>query len=73
MTSSMVLEVARLQLYIETYTRKDKHEGRHSFKKGSSEHERRQQRCPTTKGTIMDKKNNSGNYNAKKEDDSGQV
>jgi len=69
----MVLEVARLRLYIKIYTRKDKHESRHPFKKESSEHERRQQRCPTTKGIIIDKKNNSGNYDVKKEDDSRQV
>jgi len=67
----MVLEVTRLQLYIKAYTRKDKYEGRHPFKKGSSEYERRQQRCPTTKGTIISKENDSGNYNAKKEYDSG--
>jgi len=67
----MVLEVTRLQLYVEVYTEKDKYEGRYPFKKRSSEYERRQQRCPTTKGTIIGKENNSGNYNAKKEDDSG--
>jgi len=66
----MVLEVIRLQLYVEAYTGKDKHEDGHPFKKGSSEYERRQQRCPITKGTIMDKENNSRNYNAKKKDDS---
>ena len=69
----IVLKVTRLQLYVEVYTRKDKYEGRHPFLKGSSEYERRQQRCPTTKGTIIGKKNDSGNYNAKKEDDNGQV
>ena len=66
----MVLEVTRLQLYIEIYTRKDKQESKHHIRKGLSEYKRRQQRCPTTKETIMDKKNNSGNYDAKKEDDS---
>ena len=66
----MVLEVTRLRLYIEAYTEKDKHKGRHSFKKGLSEYKKRQQRYPTTKETIMDKKNDSGNYNAKKEDNS---
>ena len=69
----MVLEVTRLRLYIEVYTGKDKHEGKHPFKKGSSEYERRQQRCSTTKEKIMVKENNSGNYNAKKEDDSKRV
>jgi len=66
----MVLEVTRLQLYIEAYTGKDKYKGRHSFKKGSSKYKKKQQRYPTIKGIIMDKKNNSGNYNAKKEDNS---
>jgi len=69
----IVLEVTRLQLYVEAYTRKNKHKGRHPIKKGSSEYERRQQKCPITKGTIMDKENNSRNYDAKKEDDSRQV
>ena len=67
----MVLEVTRLQLYVEAYTGKDKYEGRHPFKKESSEYKRRQQRCPTTKGTIIGKENDSGNHNAKKKDDSG--
>ncbi len=67
----MVLEVIRLQLYIEVYIRKDKHKSRHSIKKGSSECERRQQRCLITKEIIMDKENDSGNYDARKEDNSG--
>ena len=66
----MVLEVTRLRLYVEAYTGKDKHEGRHPFKKGSSEYERKQQRCPITKGTIMDNENDSRNYDARKKDDS---
>jgi len=69
----MVLEVTRLRLYVEAYTGKDKHKGGHPFKKESSEYERRQQRCPITKGTIMNKENDSGNYNARKEDDSRRV
>jgi len=71
MTSSIVFEVTGLQFYIETYTRKDKHKGGHPVKKRSSVYERRQKRYPITQGTIMDKENNSGNYNSKKEDDSG--
>jgi len=67
----MVLEVTRLQLYIEAYTRKDKHKDGHLIKKRSSEYKRRQQKCPITQGTIMDKENDSRNYNARKEDDSG--
>ena len=73
MTSLMVLEVIRLRLYVEAYTGKDKHKGRYPFKKELSEYKRRQQRCPTTKETIMDKENDSGNYDTKKEDDSKQV
>ena len=42
MTSSIVLEVTRLWLYIKAYTGKDKHEGGHSFKKKPSEYKRRQ-------------------------------
>jgi len=67
----MVLEVARLQLYIEIYTGKDKHKGRYPIKKGSSEYKRRQQGHPITKETIIDKENDSGNYDARKKDDSG--
>ena len=69
----MVLEVTRLQLYIETYTRKDKLKDRHPIKKESSEYKRKQQRCPITKGTIMNKKNNSRNYDVRKKDNSRQV
>ena len=70
MTSLIVLEVIRLRLYIEVYTRKDKYKGGQPIKKESSEYERRQQRCPITKETIMNKENDSGNYDAKKKDDS---
>ena len=73
MTSSMILEVTRLRLYIEAYTRKDKYKDRHPFKKESSKYERRQQRYPITKGTIMDKENDSRNYDARKKDDNRQV
>ena len=38
----MVLEVTRLRLYVEVYTKKDKHKDGHSFKKGLSEYERKQ-------------------------------
>ena len=62
----MVLEVTRLRLYVEAYTRKDRHEGRHPIKKGSSKYKRRQQRCSITKEIIMDKDNNSRNYDARK-------
>jgi len=34
----VISKVARLQLYIKTYTGKDKYEGEHPFKKRSSEY-----------------------------------
>jgi len=67
-TSSVVFKVTKLQLYIETYTRKDEYEGRYSFKKGTSEHKRGQQGCSTPEGRIMAMKDNSRDYNDKKED-----
>jgi len=66
----MILEVTRLQLYIEAYTRKDEYKNRHPFKKGSSEYKGRQQRYPIVKGTIMDKENDSRSYDVKKEGNS---
>ena len=39
----MVLEIAGLRFYFMTYSREDKHKGRHSFKKGPGGYERRQQ------------------------------
>jgi len=71
MTSLMILEITGLQFYVETYTGKDTYKGRHPVKKRSSEYKRRQQRCPIAQGTIMDKKNNSRNYNTRKEDNNG--
>ena len=67
----MVFKVARLQFHIEAYTGKDKHEGGHPFKKGSGRYKRKQQGCPTTQGTTMDKKNNSRDHNARKENNNG--
>ena len=63
MTSSVVPKVARLRFYTETYTRKDKYEGRYPFKKRSSEHQGRQQRCSTLEGQTMAMKDNSRDYN----------
>ena len=54
-----------------TYTWKDKHEDRYSIKKRSSEHSRRQQRCPNAEGRTIDKKNNSRNNNTKKTQNNG--
>ena len=63
MTSSVVPKVARLRFYAETYTRKDKYEGGHPFKKRSSEHQRRQQRYSTLEGQTMATKDNSRDHN----------
>ena len=58
----MVLKVARLRFYTETYTGKDKYEGRHPFKKRSSEYQGRQQRCSTLKEQTMAIKDNSRDH-----------
>ena len=59
----MVFEAIRLQFHLMTYTRKDEHKSRYFVKKRSSKYKRRQQRCLTTQGRTMDKKNNSrSNY-----------
>ena len=39
-TSKMVSEATRLQLHITAYSREDKHQGRYSIKKRSSEYKR---------------------------------
>ena len=65
----MVFKVTRLWLYTETYTRKDKYEGRYSFKERTSEHQREQQGCLTPKEKIMAMKDNSRDHNDKKKDD----
>ena len=70
MTSSVVFKVTGPQFYTETYTRKDKYKGRHSFKERTSEYQRGQQGCSTPEGRIMATKDNSRDYNDKKEDDS---
>ena len=68
MTSSVVFKVTELWLYTETYTMKDKYKGRHSFKERTSEYQRGQQGCSTPEGRIMATKDNSKDYNDKKED-----
>ena len=47
-TSEMVSEVIRLWFHTVTYTRKNKHEGRHPIKKRLSEYSKWQQRHTTT-------------------------
>ena len=71
MISILVSKVARLQLYTETYTGKDKHEGRYPFKKRPSEHKRGQQRCSTLKRQTMAMKDNSRDHNDQKENGKG--
>ena len=53
-----------------TYSKENKYQSRHLFKKESSKHKRRQQECPIPKGKTMVKKNNSQTYYDKKEVDS---
>jgi len=64
----VVFKVTRLRLYAKTYTRKDEYKGRYSFKERTSEYQRGQQECSTPEGRIMTMKDNSRNYNDKKED-----
>ena len=66
----MVFKVTGLQFYTETYIGKYKYKGRHSFKERTSEYQRGQQGCSTLQGRIMVTKDNSRDYNDKKEDDS---
>ena len=49
-----------------TYSRKDEHKGRHPFKKGTGQYQRRQQGCATAKGQNVDKKNHSQDYDVGK-------
>ena len=52
-----------------TYSREDKHKGRHPFKKGPGQYKERQQGCATTKGRDVDKENYGQNYNVGKKSD----
>ena len=71
MTSLMVPQVTRLRFHIETYTGKDKHKGRHTFKKRSSEHQGRQQRRSTLEGQVVATKDNSRSHNNERKQDKG--
>ena len=57
MASEMVSQVVRLWLHFMIHSRKDKHESGYFVKKGSSRHQRRQQRYQNTQGQIIEKKN----------------
>ena len=52
-----------------TYSRKDKHEGRHPLKKETDQYKRRQQECATAKEQDIDKKNHGQDYNVGKKSD----
>ena len=64
----MVFETIRLQFHTEAYTGKD--ESRHPIKKGTSGHQRRQQRCPVIEGGIIVTKDNGRNHNDQEENNS---
>ena len=65
----MVFKVARLQFYFMVYIWKNKYKGGYSIKKGLDRYMKRQQECLDTQGRTLDKKNNSRNNDAKKEQD----
>ena len=67
----MVFEVTRLQLHTETYTGKDKHEGRYSITERTGQHKRRQQGCTIIKRRIVAMKDNGRDHNDQKEDSRG--
>jgi len=52
-----------------TYSREDKHEGRHPLKKETSQYKRGQQGCTIAKGQDMDKKDHSQDYDVGKKSD----
>ena len=70
MTSKMVFEVIRLQLYTMPYFWKDEYEGGYPVKKRNSGHQRRQQGCPVIEREIMAVKDNSRNHNDQEKNDS---
>jgi len=69
-TSLVVFKVIELRLYAETYTGKNEYKDRHSFKERTSEYQRGQQGCSTSEERIIAMKDNSRDYNDKKEDNS---
>ena len=68
----MVSEIARLWLHIVTYTKKNKYEDKHLVEEGSSKCTRQQQRHTDVERRIMDKENDSWNYNIEKEQSNGE-
>ena len=67
----MVFEAIRLQLCTMTHSRKNEYQDRYSFKKRSSQYERRQQECTIAKRGNVDEKNNSQNYHTRKKNNGG--
>jgi len=59
MTSQMVSETTGLWLCSMTYFQKNKYQGRHLVKEGSSGHKEWQQRHPNTQREFIDEKNHS--------------
>jgi len=55
----MVLKTTGLQLYLATYSRKNKHQDGYTIKKRSSQYQGRQQGCSDAKRRTINKKNDS--------------
>ena len=52
-----------------TYSREDKHKGRHSLKKETGQYKRGQQGCTIAKGRDVDQKDHSQDYDVGKKSD----
>jgi len=63
----MVSEITRLWFHAVTYSRENEYKDRHLVKKRPSKYTRWQQRCIDVERRIMDKENDSWNYNVVKE------
>ena len=50
-----------------TYSREDKHKGRHPLKKGTSQYKKGQQGCAIAKGQDVDKKDHSQDHDVPSE------
>ena len=56
-----------------THFRENEHQDRYSFEERSSQYKGRQQECSTSKGRTMVKKNDSQDYNDRKENNSRRI
>ena len=52
-----------------TYSREDKHKGRHPLKKGTGQYKRGQQGCTITKGRDVNKEDHRQDYDVGKKSD----